>query len=89
MTEMIKDTIVSESTIFLAQFLSMLLQPVGLLKVIQNLFCAINIQEREPYLGEWMKYAFNIDLRSNTFGPISFKLGMMIDTTALYGLIPV
>ena len=36
-----------------------------------------------------MKYMFIIILRRDTFQPICFKLGMVLNTAKLYSLIPV
>ena len=38
-------------------------------------------QGRDFSLGAYVKYAFHTGLRSDAYEPISFKLGMIIDTT--------
>ena len=60
--------------------------PVGLLKLMLNSFCTSNIQGR---VSDFVKYAFNIGLRSDAYELISFKLDIMLDITKLSTLIPV
>ena len=50
-------------------------------------FHKINIHGRELNFGDF-ENMFKIGLRLDAYKPISFKLGMMIDTTKLYILIP-
>ena len=47
------------------------------------LLCPFNIQGREPYLYDFVhnQQTFNVDLYSEIYWLISFKLSMMIDTT--------
>ena len=69
---------------------SLLLQPVGLLQLILNIFHIINIQGSKLDLGPFIKYIYNIDLSSYTYGLIiCFKLAMMLDMPTPYSLIPV
>ena len=48
----------------------------------------ITIQRKEHFLCDFVKNVFKIDLGSDTYEQIFFKLNMMIDTTKLYILIP-
>ena len=64
-------------------------QPAGFLKFMLDVFYMISVQGREPYLGNYIEYSFNFVLCFDAYEPISFKLGMMIDMTSLYCLIPV
>ena len=68
---------------------SKMLQPVGVLKLMLNLFCRSNIQGRELCWYDFIKHMINIALCQDTCGSICFKLGMMLDMTKLYSLIPV
>ena len=52
---------------------SMLQQPVGLLKLTLNVFCANHFQGRELYV------CYFIGLHRGTCEPIHFKFGMMLD----------
>ena len=63
----------------------MLLQPIGLLKLMLNLFHTIN--ERALYSGDFIKYTFT--LACFQMLQVSFKFHMMIKTTKLNSLIPV
>ena len=54
-----------------------------------NSFCPSNIQGRELKVSDFVKYAFNIGLRSDAYELISFKLDIMLDITKLSTLIPV
>ena len=47
-------------------------QPVGLLKLMLNLFCTSNMQGRERCWRYQVKYLINIVLRLDTCEPISF-----------------
>ena len=49
--------------------------------------CTRDIQGREVYWCDLMKYMFNMSMWQNTCETICFKLGMMLHTTMLYGLI--
>ena len=42
------------------------------------------LQGRELYLSDFLKYAFNIGLHSDTYIPVYFKLGMVVDMTKLH-----
>ena len=53
---------------------SMLPQPVGLLKLMLNLFFIIDIQGRELCWHDFMKYPYNIVLCQDTCELICFKL---------------
>ena len=68
---------------------SMFPQPVGLLRFRLNTFRVISVQGRELYSADFVRYTLNIDLHSEAYQPISFKLGLMIDTSKLDILIPV
>ena len=68
---------------------SMLLQTVGLFKLLLNLLHTLNMQERELYVCDSVKIAFNICLCSNTYKLIFIKLGMMLDMTNVFSLIRV
>ena len=46
---------------------SLLPQPIGLVKLMVNLRCMINIQERELFLHDLIKYTLNICLHSDTY----------------------
>ena len=59
----------------------MLPQPVGLLKLMLNLFCTSNTQGREICRCEFIKYTINIVLCLDTCEQICFKLGMMLGAT--------
>ena len=48
----------------------------------------INIQGKEHYLGDFMKNTFNFGFCLDDCEPISFELGVMLDTTRLCSLIP-
>ena len=58
-------------------------QPVGLLKLMLNLFHVMNVQGRELYLRGFVKYIFNSGFHLDAYELISFKLDLMIDTTGL------
>ena len=45
-------------------------------KPVQNWFCTINSQGREPHLFNFYKISFNIDLCFDASMPVLFKLGM-------------
>ena len=51
--------------------------------------CLITIQGREPILRNFIEEKFDVGLQSDIFGLISFKLGMVIDNTKPYCLVPV
>ena len=52
-----------------------------------NLSCASDIQGRELYQCDFMKYAFDIVMCQDTFELLRFKLGKMLNTIKLYTLI--
>ena len=54
-----------------------------------NLCCASTIQGRELCWHDFMEYSFNIVMCQDTCEPIHFKLNMVLNTTKLYGWIPV
>ena len=60
-----------------------------LLKLMLYKFCMSDIQGRELYFRDFVKYTFNIGLRSGAYKPISFKSGVLINTTSLCIFIPV
>ena len=63
----------------------MLPQAVGLLMfMLYRFFGTINIQGRELYFHDLVKCTFDIILHSDTYKPISFKHGMVLDTTKLH-----
>ena len=64
-------------------------QPVVLLKLVLNLLCRSNVQGRELCRHDFRKGTVNIVLCQYSCELICFKLGMMIDSTKLYNLIPV
>ena len=51
-----------------------------------NSFFGINIQGRQPYLGDFMKGTSDIGLLSDTCQPISFKLGVMVNMTTYFDI---
>ena len=57
-------------------------KPLGLLKLMLNLFPINNIQERKLNLGHF-------SLRSDADEPISLKLSMMLHISKLYDFIPI
>ena len=69
--------------------LSMLSQPVGVLKVMLSVFCTSTIQGKELCWHDFIKYMINIVLCWDICEPICFKLGMVLYMTKLYTLIPV
>ena len=68
---------------------SLLAHPVGLLKLMLNLFCTSNIQEKELCWRDFIKYMINIVVCRDACEPICFKLDVMLGMTKLYNLIPV
>ena len=68
---------------------SMLKQWLGLLKFMQIMFHAINIQGRALYQTDFMTNTFNIGLCLDIFEPVSFKLGLVIAVPKVYTLVPV
>ena len=66
----------------------MLPGPAGLLKFMLCLICAINIEGRELYSGDYIKSTFRIGLYSDACEPVAFNIGMMLDTTDCYIWIP-
>ena len=67
----------------------MLLWPVGLFKLMQDFVHLIKIKGKELNFSDFKKCMFKISWCSDAYEPITFKLGMMIDRTKLYILIPV
>ena len=63
--------------------------PAGLLKLWLDLYCRINRQGIEPYLGDIIQSTFHIGLHLDTYKLISFKFGVQINTAKLYSFIPV
>ena len=82
--------IISQSFQLIWMELDLLLRTVGVVNLIlmlSHLFC---VQGKEPYFWDFVKKkSFNIGLYSDIYGQISFKLGIMIETTKLYILISV
>ena len=68
---------------------SMLPQHVSLWKFMLNLFCTNDIQGRELCWHDFMKYTFNVVICQDTCQSVFFKLGMMLNMTNVYSLIPV
>ena len=52
----------------------MLARPVTFENRMLNLFCTINVQEKERYLRDSIQYTFNTGLRSDVYEASSFKL---------------
>ena len=67
----------------------MLPQPVGLLKLVPSLFCTSSVEGRDTLPTKHYKVYVNIFLRLNACKRICFKLGMMLNTTELYSLLPI
>ena len=66
-----------------------LLRLVGVMNLEKN-YCVQRIFIGEnPFYVILLRKQINIDEYSNIYRPISFKLGMMIETTKVYILIPV
>ena len=66
---------------------SMLPQLVGLLKLMQNVFCTI--VNREFCWCDCVRYMINVVFCLDTWKPICFKFSMRLDTAKLYSLLPV
>ena len=64
----------------------MLLGPVGFLKLVLSLFGTISIVEEGPSYGGCLNIALTLPC---VWTPVSFKLGMMIDTPKVYTSISV
>ena len=62
--------------------------PVGLFKLILNLFCWTDTEGRQLYLSDFIEHS-DIGLCSDACEPILFKHGMTLDTTKFYSLISV
>ena len=60
-----------------------LLRLDGVIILIFLLFHPFNVQGREPYLCDFVK-KINTDFYSDIYGPISFSLGIMAETTELF-----
>ena len=56
---------------------------------MQDLVNAMNILGKKLVVHDFVKNMFNIDLCSDAYEWISFKLAYTIDTTKLHGFIPV
>ena len=82
-------SIFSQIYVLIWMKLGILPQPVGLLKLMLDWFYISNIQGRERLWCYFMKYMFNIVMHQDTCEPICFKLGMVLNTTKLYSLIPI
>ena len=67
--------------------IGLLLRLIGLMNLMLILSCLINIQGREPYFVRKTPQPFNV--HSDTYTSISFRLGIVIETTELCILIPV
>ena len=87
-TRVVPELPCSVPTVFQCLFHRLLsaLEPVG--KADISLLYTIGIQGRNLHLSDFVKYTSNIGLRSVTYKPISFKLGVIIDSIKLYSLIP-
>ena len=59
------------------------------MNLILILSCSFNIQGKELYWYDFVKKSLHVGLYSYIYGPISFKLGVMIMTTKFYVLIAV
>ena len=68
---------------------SMLPRAVDLIKIMPHSFLRISIQERELYLGGFIKNVFSTGLHSDAYSSISFKLGIILDTPKPYSFTPV
>ena len=53
-----------------------------------NMLGMIDILGRELNLPDFVKYTFNIGLHLDAYEPISFKLGLLIDSVELNRSIP-
>ena len=62
----------------------MLSHRVSLLKLMLNSCLTIDIYEREPSRGDFIKYTFNMELHLDAYKLNSFKLGVILDMTMLY-----
>ena len=67
----------------------MLQQPVGLFKLMLDLFHMIYVQGKDLLLHDFMKYTIDTDLPWGTHKLICFRLGIMLDTAKHYSMIPV
>ena len=67
---------------------SMLPRLVCLLKLELNLLHMIKIQGRELYLQDFVMDVFDTGWHPDAFDSISFKIGVLIDTSIVYSLIP-
>ena len=61
----------------------------GVMNLIFILCCPFDVQGREPYLCDFVKKDINDCLYSDIYRPVSFNLGLMIETTKLYILVSV
>ena len=64
-------------------------QPVGLSKLVLNLFCIVNIQERESDFRDFINYIIYIGLCLDSCELISFKQGLIMDSIQPYSFIAV
>ena len=64
-------------------------QHVGLLKLMLNYFCGKYYPRRKLCWQNCIEFTINILLCQDTYEPIHFKLGMLLDMTKLYSLISV
>ena len=67
----------------------MLPQPDGLLKLMLNLLHTITIHRRKLFLRNFINYVCDISLCPSAYDPVCSKLGMMLDITKLYSVLPV
>ena len=65
---------------------NMLPQPVGLLKLMQKWFA--QVQGRELCSHKFLKYMFDIVMCQDTCIQMCVKLGMILNSTKFYSLIP-
>ena len=59
------------------------------MKLILILSCVFNIQGKESYMYDSVIESFNVGLYSDIYRSVSFRLGMVIETTKVYVLISV
>ena len=58
----------------------------GLLKLMLNLLCIIDIQGRELFAGDFMKSIFDVGFWRDAYELISLQLGVVIDITEHCGV---
>ena len=66
-----------------------LLKLVGLIDFMSVLSYVMDIRRRQPYLCDFIKKNFITCLHLDIYGSVSFKLGVMIETTELSIMIAV